>query len=324
MQMGGTYRFDHPGGETGYRGTNGYRLSFLVGITPFLEATDLWERIASGEETDGDGSVFQPMGPAPWSREFAPWQTEVPSLRCPSDPGIGLPMHGRVNFAACLGDATEAMETGAIRWNNQSKRWIQDRVAEVAVSGRGVFDPRQSMRFRDIRDGISNTIMGGEIVTDLGDNDNRSSPSFQNAWTSIHSSPTLCEDQRDAERPTFWSESDGPSDLGDDDHRRGARWADGAAIYTSFFTILPPNREACVAGDDSGVGPLPVSSRHQGGAHLLMSDGAVIFITDSIDCGESGESTIQLAGTDPTEDGPASPFGLWGAIGTRAASELIN
>ena len=54
-----------------------------------------------------------------------------------------------------------------------------------------------------------------------------------------------------------------------------------------------------------------------------MGDGAVIFITDSI---ESGDQTSAQVGIDPNmvPAGSASPFGLWGALGTRASSETIS
>ena len=57
--------------------------------------------------------------------------------------------------------------------------------------------------------------------------------------------------------------------------------------------------------------------RHQGGAHVLMADGAVKFITDSIEAGNVNASARVLAGVE-------SPFGLWGALGTRGSNEVID
>jgi prepilin-type processing-associated H-X9-DG protein len=63
-----------------------------------------------------------------------------------------------------------------------------------------------------------------------------------------------------------------------------------------------------------------MSSRHQGGVHALMGDGAVKFITDSIEAGNSGAEPIWRWNS----PGAKSPYGLWGALGTRASREVIN
>jgi hypothetical protein len=54
-----------------------------------------------------------------------------------------------------------------------------------------------------------------------------------------------------------------------------------------------------------------------------MADGAVIFITDSIEAGDQRSAIVTWRTTTPREGG-ASPFGLWGALGTKAASETIE
>lgn len=268
------------------------------------------------------------MGPAPWTRQFSPWQTEIATLRCPSDPGFDLPAHGRTNYVACLGDATHWLNTGATRWDVELGNWVHDRESQVAVSGRGVFVPRQVITFHEILDGLSNTMMAGEIATDLGDQDIRTSGSFQNAWSQIHDHPKLCVDQIDPERPTFWLPGHN-TNSGRPDQRRGFRWADAAAIYTGFNSILPPNSELCLAGGDSGIGMLPPSSRHLGGCHILMGDGAVSFITDSIDAGDQGASdlgagTVIRGGVESRAAGSPSPYGVWGALGTRSSAETAE
>ena len=99
-------------------------LSWLVPLTPFIEQQALWEKISNpstevtpgytmpGSVLPGPGGVpaWPPMGPSPWQRRYAPWETDVPTYRCPSDPAYGLPGHGRNNYAACIGDAvTESL-----------------------------------------------------------------------------------------------------------------------------------------------------------------------------------------------------------------------
>ena len=58
-----------------------------------------------------------------------------------------------------------------------------------------------------------------------------------------------------------------------------------------------------------------------------MGDGAVIFITDSVEAGDSRSPVVwrRNAGqVSPVLPGSPSPFGLWGALGTRAASETVE
>ncbi|EMI44234.1 DUF1559 domain-containing protein [Rhodopirellula sp. SWK7] len=327
MQMGGTYDPNSDWGGTSAPGNNRYRLSFLVGLLPFVESQSLWEQIATGQDDPKRELAFAAMGPAPWTRQFDPWQTEIPTFRCPSDPGLGLPSHGRTNYVACVGDATHWLNTGATRWDPDSSAWVDDRAKQVEASGRGMFVPRAVVQFRDVLDGLANTIMAGEICTDLEDRDTRTSGSLVNLWSMIHDTPRLCGDQIDSVRPQFWipAEVDGaPVSIGSGNQRRGFRWADGAALYTAMNTILPPNEEVCFAGGDSGIGIAPPSSRHQGGTHVLMGDGAIKFITDSIESGDSELGTVFLGGAEERKPGSISPYGLWGALGTRASAETID
>ena len=65
------------------------------------------------------------------------------------------------------------------------------------------------------------------------------------------------------------------------------------------------------------------SSRRQGGAHVLTADAAIEFIGDSIESDEGGMvSHNGTAGTLPP--GSASPYGVWGALGTKAGREIVS
>ena len=74
-------------------------------------------------------------------------------------------------------------------------------------------------------------------------------------------------------------------------------------------------------------GVCPPSSRHQGGAHILMGDGAVIFMTDSVEAGDSRMGPVWRRNNNSQSllpPGSQSPYGLWGALGTRAMKETIE
>ena len=54
-----------------------------------------------------------------------------------------------------------------------------------------------------------------------------------------------------------------------------------------------------------------------------MGDGAVRFITDSIDAGNADSSSV-FTGNTVHPAGSESPYGLFGALGSRAAKETIG
>ncbi|MGI9471321.1 MAG: DUF1559 domain-containing protein [Rubripirellula sp.] len=323
-------------------GTNANALSAFVGITPFLEQQTLWEEISNSLIDPITGDPFPPMGPCPYKRlashavsRYEPWLTEIPTFRCPSDPGQGLPAHARINYASCLGDSAMVNHGPLLPTIGP---WRSDRNAAIAARGsaRGVFVAREFIGFRDIKDGLANTIMAGEINTDLGDADITTQLSVVTLDV-VADHPDYCEDEghRDPNRPRFWGPKAVAVEL---DYRRGYAWALGLHLCTAFNTILPPNQGMC-GSIGSVISPLmggvtPASSRHHGGVHVLMADGAVRYITDSIDAGSQHESTVFVdmnadgdlsdSSIAPMVAGAESPFGLWGALGTRAASEVVG
>ncbi|MBB3204813.1 prepilin-type N-terminal cleavage/methylation domain-containing protein/prepilin-type processing-associated H-X9-DG protein [Rhodopirellula rubra] len=312
------------------------RLSFLVGILPFMEQQALWEQISNPSvvRTDGDtsatrgviGNPWPAMGPTPEEINYIPWFTNIPALRCPSDPGVGLPALGRTNYVANLGDCFLDGRNGPLPVrNNEVVPYQEDPTyaLEARAKNRGFFKIHERSRFRDILDGLANTICAGEIATDLGDNDIRTigyDIGGSSDQSKIVLNPSFCSDDStpliDPARPQFWLAS---SNLYDTIAGRGYRWAEYLPNFGGFYTVLSPNSETCgISVTSSTLGS--TSSRHQGGTHVLMGDGAVRFITDSIDAGNSHAQMIWSGNT----PGAASPYGLWGALGTRASKEVIS
>jgi prepilin-type N-terminal cleavage/methylation domain-containing protein len=306
-------------------------LSYLVGLLPYVEQQAIWEQI-SNPMIEDDGDRWPAFGPRPNVGEYPPWSTSVPSYRCPSDPGEGQPALGRTNYACCTGDAFYDAEEGATIWPTGGTRWLYEtdprQMMRVRVGMRGAFVPRKSMRFRDFTDGLSNTVMIGEIISGLTDRDKRS-VSFTNAkggFLQVANNPKRCEVLGfiDAARPNFWIDTANVTF-----QERGYRWADFHTLQSQFNTILPPNSEICLVGSSDTYGMAPPSSHHNGGVHLTMGDGSVKFITDSIEAGVSTTPTIYVLAlsaqhNSPTPPGSPSPYGLWGALGTRASKETID
>ncbi len=319
--------------------TNHEELSALVGLTPFIEQQGLWELISnsgtqtvSGNAPPTPSGIWSPMGPNPradrgdGSDDFIPWSTELPTLRCPSDPGRGAPARGRTNYAIGLGDTFSQVWDHAHK-NGDLTPGDNWRASTFAAADRGFFSKRKYTKFNDILDGLSNTIAMAEIISDLGDEDKRSDPSILNgAWT-VEQNPKLCVDanQLDPENPGMWCPNGGigctrPRVDSNETGNRGANWAWAGFPCTGVNFLRPPNSEACMNGWYDDVGSLPASSRHQGGVHVLMGDGAVKFITDSIDAGNQNAPAVDH----DTNTGKKSPYGVWGALGSRAAKETIE
>lgn len=308
--------------------TNQGQLSWLVPLISFVEQQALWEQISYplGLEVDAGGGLVErtvpwsAYGPRPGDYRYPPAMTELPVFRCPSDPGRGLPAMARTNYACCLGDSFSKSETGKV--DPQLNVNVDDALWSNAGQ-RGAFVAHQKLAFRDILDGLSNTVLAAEINTDLGDDDITTEASV---WKASKATPSICNEDVDPNRPRFWKPGintieslHGPL-LG-----RGYRWISGETGFTAFHTILPPNGTMCYQGEWPGQeGIAPPSSRHPGGVHTLMGDGAVIFTTDSIDAGDLTVHMVEMNQTGPSAPGSESPYGVWGAMGTRANREIVG
>ncbi|QEG00956.1 hypothetical protein Mal15_50320 [Stieleria maiorica] len=354
VNNGGTGLGHNPGGTRvgswweGSVTTNNEELSAMVGLTPFMEQQGVWDQIQNSGSATTDGSVpntpsgrWSPMGPNPrhdrndQTDRFIPWATEIPTLRCPSDPGTGRPGRGRTNYAACVGDAFSQIWDNGPKEGNLAPPPDDWRPIGFAASDRGYFSRKRPTKFRDILDGLSNTIAMAEIMTDLGDRDKRSALSITNGNWLVEKNPLYCveENQLLPDEPMFWCDDATlctiPPNIAENTNGRGMNWAWASMGMTMVNTIRPPNSEVCFNGWHDNVGSAPPSSRHQGGAHILMGDGAVIFMTDSVESGD------QNSPTNGAWDSPRAPgayykvgkksvYGLWGSLGSRAGKETIE
>ncbi|TWU42581.1 DUF1559 domain-containing protein [Novipirellula artificiosorum] len=330
------WRESNMGDQT--RFVNQRRLSTLVGILPFIEQQAIWEEISNPNSTRTDGDTaavigtptapWSPGGPTPGIIQYIPWTYEIPGYRCPSDPGVGLPALGRTNYAACLGDSHWQTMVGP--WNGwRTEPAPNGRVNTARGGHRGFYKPFDyNGKFRDVLDGLSNTIAMGEIATDLGDNnisttapnDGSSLGNNNGAMRAVRDNAAVCDGFVDPARPRFWLNGGARTN-----NARGFKWADANQMFSGCFTILPPNDVYCGRHNSNHLsGTAPMSSRHQGGAHVLMGDGAVKFITDSIEAGNRSNGDVWVGGTGNRTPGSPSPYGLWGALGTRANREAIE
>jgi hypothetical protein len=68
-------------------------------------------------------------------------------------------------------------------------------------------------------------------------------------------------------------------------------------------------------GWDGIWGVYSAQSTHEGGVHVLLGDGAVRFVNENIDSGNKQAAEVF---------GGRSPYGVWGALGTRNGGEVIS
>jgi len=286
FRMGGT---DKP---WTYEGGNLSRINGWVLLLSYLEQAPLAQTIA-GEQTYA-GMTFPAGGPVPWYSTYEPWWVQIPGLLCPSDDG------GRKKAANGLGRANYHFSAGDTINNNG---WAY---TFPPVEVRGIFGHNSGTRIGDIHDGTSNTIAISERV--IGQQAQRIKGGIVLDMGTIDQDPSQCAATR------------GPNDLYDPSIPTsdlaawtGIRWNDGNIPFNGFTTVLPPNSPSCkTARWDGDWGIYSPTSYHPGGVLGLLADGAVRFISDTINAGQATQKQVTA--------GP-SPYGVWGALGSKSGGE---
>ncbi|QDU36294.1 putative major pilin subunit [Maioricimonas rarisocia] len=269
------------------------RLSGFMGLMPYIDQAPLYNLVSAG----GGAGNKPPGGPEGWSG-WSDWAVTIPGLLCPSD-GLNADTRRSNNYVFNIGDSS--------------------RNPRDSQSVRGMFGNRRCVRIRDVIDGTSNTIaMSEHVRANFGQGTNSRrlivegialGASGLNSGTNPGQCLTFVTGNR-------WAPSANVKG------RHGTALWDGQAERCGFTTIIPPNGPSCAQGTNNNADSTHVviapTSLHTGGVHALMADGAVRFITENIDSGD-------LSATAPTqgETGP-SPYGVWGALGTKAGGEAVG
>ena len=160
----------------------------------------------------------------------------------------------------------------------------------------GMFNYRRNVRMRDVTDGLSNTIAGSEQILGDGNNTGYSLGDLQRGVPKPSDAPDsfLTEAQILA-----WGQAAQAAVGGSVAERgnTGADWIRGELGQTLFNTLANPNFQypncigcnTCASNNELGL--FAARSRHKGGVQVVMGDGAVRFISDSIN-----NSTWQFLG----------------------------
>lgn len=300
--------FPFEAGGTGWNGSgtgNWGRLSGLVLLTPYLDQQPMWMKISTpmtvSWSTPNGTNTYPAMGPEPWdwggAQIYPPWLIQIPILKCPSDryAGPGQGPWGKSNYAFCLGDTVNGNNGGPEWWSPEP---------------RGMFYYHSKLGVQDCQDGTSNTIAMAERALSQG-----ATSIFGNAAMSISGIGANPRNCLNTATNKFYNAGISTQD------GVGNPWSDGGIQHTAFTTILPPNSPSCViSGWDSDAGIHSATSRHTGGTQVLMCDGSVRFVTENINTGNlSAPSPSEGKGNGAIPG--FSPYGVWGALGTRNGGE---
>ena len=272
------------GTEHGSTTDNDLILSPFFGMLPFMEQGPLYDQITSQPEQGDD-----PNQNRAW------WNTQIPGLKCPSDT-LQKRDRGKTSYVVNHGDRAD--ETN----NREPERH------------RGIFGGQGVFRIASVTDGTSNTAAFSEVVqsASYGGDNLEIAGQVRRDTANVHTNPSLCLAQVDPNNPRqFVAGSNG-------DRWRGDRWGDGRVAFTGFMTILPPNSPSCTnAGSVDNDLVVSAASRHRGGVQVCMADGAVRFVSENIDAGDP-------SATPPGRVTTPSPYGIWGAIGTKNCGEPLG
>jgi len=262
--------------------------SIQARMLPYLEGSSLSDSIDFGQPLMLGGGSSVCVNPL----QVNAAQTVVPVFLCPSDsenPRFSNFLHfpeggglsAGTNYVVCSGSGADT---------NYDLRFPSD----------GMFWNDSAVRFKDLADGTSCTIMMSESL--LGSGCDTYGPEPQDPKRQMAS---MCSQ--------FSLNSDGPGLVGVSDPDledlvagasfwrgiRGAAWIWGRASITTFSAYMPPNTPVPDMYAKA-TGFFSARSNHPGGVNVLFADGSVRFISDTI------------------------PLNVWRALSTRAGGEVIR
>ena len=219
----------------------------------------------------------------------------VEVFACPSDLGAGV-RESDPYFLVSSGYADPDEPLRAAFTSYVASTGTTDTAAHIYPDNRGfarddgAFPEGAPVRFAAISDGLSSTMFASERAT-----------AYLQALSSSGAPPDLGG-------RSGWYFSSWPGD-------------------TRFLTLYPPNMPRKVAAGAGRSHALAASSLHPGGINVLMGDGAVRFVKDTISTWPFDRITGLPAGS---SEGPGGHWdnlpmpGVWQAMTTIAGGEVIG
>jgi prepilin-type N-terminal cleavage/methylation domain-containing protein/prepilin-type processing-associated H-X9-DG protein len=260
-------------------------------LLPHYEEQARYDNIVTWLMTSATDQSWQP-----WRQPagLAAMQPQIATLACPSD-GRANAFHGpatrcTTNYMFSIGDVVHNAHYPGNR---------------RGMFGRGITGASsQFATIPRVTDGLSKTVMMSERVK--GRNGSTDTLETQAANVAgFDTSPIACR-----------SQVAGRNYIGSVAARAGRDWMFARSAFNGFNTVAAPNSPGCNSGSthDAQHHLIPPTSRHPGGVNVVMADGAVRFISETINTGDLSLPNVT--------SGP-SPYGVWGAMGTTDGGEPL-
>jgi prepilin-type N-terminal cleavage/methylation domain-containing protein len=255
-------------------------------ILPYLEQDNLYKSIdfTYPPETPGMAGVinFMPAYQNPNRVNSTQCRTVIGFFRCPSDSQNEPPdWPGQNNYLGNLGTQFLC---------DLSEKQLSTIAPNETPNG--IFYYLSAVRMTDIIDGTSNTAFFSEKIRGQGSPNPRTDMfTFPNTST-LDQTYQNCTNLNTATATPLTS-------------KQGASWVMGEMCCTTYNHVSTPNTTTCAGqgfpGNMSNMAmQVPPSSYHTGGVNVLMGDGGVHFVRDSIS------------------------LTTWRAIGTRNGGEVLG
>jgi prepilin-type N-terminal cleavage/methylation domain-containing protein len=226
-----------------------YVYSPHVRLLPYMEQSNVSRLIDDSVPFYGVGSPSWPNAPAA--------KTTLPFLHCPSDGQYGVPPfeYGTTSYMGNVGSGL--VDGGSLKESSGAD---------------GVFYEESKVGFGALIDGSSFTAAFSETLLGNGATSNGSAPTDPTREVLVlpGGTPTTSQNSQPG-NGTWWGE-------------RGVRWIQGSYGYALYNHCYRPNSPTFDAGNAARTHARTAArSHHPLGVNLVLCDGSVRFINESVD-----------------------------------------
>lgn len=257
--------------------------SALVSLLPYLEQNDRYLLF------DRTKLLTDPLN------DPAKGAGDIPAFLCPSDTSAGVlsvttGRVGRTNYHANLGTHSRITDGTA---GTTSAR---------PLSKLGMFAAATNARIADIADGSSNTALFAEIRRGASPASDKFDVTKVTSWTVLPPTNSFADTNQNSNPladPAFANSCNAAASTFTDS---GLQYFGSSAQYVFYTHTLPPNYTGrdCISSPVTSNIHLASRSAHTGGVNVVLADGSVKFVRDTI------------------------PIDAWRSLGTRAGGETVN
>ncbi len=260
-------------------GQNELGWHWLAMLFPYIEQPAMWERVMICEDARANSHTQNPCDHCEYMTESGHLgRQQLPSFdHCPSTPAVrtqfsdgsyGLEALAKGNnYAACWGSSD------MLSWENPATRGAfgtyyakQEEILNISpgnpTTAGDRFQNSKGMQSRDFLDGLSNTMAMSEILAAESRTD------IRGVWMSPAMGATIFS--------AFTNPNSNYKDI-------LAACGDEITDPSTTKTIDPNDRLDCLEDRDTAQIYAAARSYHSGGVNVLMADGGVRFVTDSVD-----------------------------------------